>query len=66
MKYGKFPPKPADIMEYVEIRRQQFRDEKEAIERERPDYEGAAKSRQQYFQSEEYKQFLERMKAKGL
>lgn len=60
-RIGKFPPKPADIYEIIKVKKEtpNFNDYRGMSEEER---EAAARSRAGYFASDEYAQFLERMK----
>ena len=61
-RQGKFPPKPSDISELVTSREQTVNYDVyspvDATERQQ-----AEASRQEFFQSDEYKQFLAKMKA---
>ena len=63
-KSGKFPPKPADIVELVKSRQETDLKIYEQYHRETiAEMEETAKSRKEYFSSQEYKDFIARMKA---
>lgn len=65
-KHGQFPPKPVDIVAKVQLVREAIVAKRQEENQERLDYQAIEASRNEYFKSDEYKEFLARMKAKGL
>ena len=67
-KTGTFPPKPADLCTVLRLKREAMQVLGESCSRPvtENEYQAMQQDRKDYFESDEYKAFLERMKAKGI